>query len=79
MNAMGLASDTATARSRDVHNGAKQSSNSLNAKRKEHIKHVLDLAGNDLAKAAEMLDITTGQLRWWMRRLDIHEEECSPE
>ncbi len=52
--------------------------NSLQHKRKEHIEHVLKLAGQDEEQTAEILDIGVKELRYWIRKLEILEGEGSP-
>jgi transcriptional regulator with PAS, ATPase and Fis domain len=53
------------------HESGEPSPKSLDSIRKSHIERVLQLAGGDLDKAAEMLVISPAELRSWMVKFGI--------
>ena len=53
------------------HEPAEPLPKSLNSIRKSHIERVLQLAGGDVEKAAEMLVISPAELRRWMVKFGI--------
>ncbi len=53
--------------------GADNNQNSLRHMRKAHIERILEMAGGDLDKAAQLLGLPVRKLRVWMRKLGIEE------
>lgn len=51
--------------------GREEECNSLDAKRKAHIVHVLESTGQDVPATAALLQISVPELMRWMRKFEI--------